>query len=173
MRFPYGSVWPVSNAIIGLGLKRCGFNAELHRLAKALFEASELFELNRLPEVFGGHPRDRLHPHPGIYPEANAPQAWSASAVISLVLSMLGLVPAAPWGALIVDPDLPDWLPEVELRNIRIGPGCASIRFRRESTGTTTHEVLQLSGGLCIHRCACRGIGMERWTPELRALDAK
>jgi hypothetical protein len=49
-------------------------------------------------------------------------------------LFLLGLVPAAPWGALIVDPDLPDWLPEVELKGIRIGQGCASIRFWREST---------------------------------------
>jgi glycogen debranching enzyme len=168
-----GSVWPVSNAIIGLGLKRYGFNTELHRLAKALFEASEVFELNRLPEVFGGHPRDGLHPHPGIYPEANAPQAWSASAVISLVQSMLGLVPAAPWGALIVDPNLPDWLPEVELKNIRIGQWCASIRFWRESTGTTRYEVVQSNGGLRIHRCARRNTGVDRWTSELRALDQR
>jgi glycogen debranching enzyme len=167
-----GSVWPVSNAMIALGLKRYGFNAELHRLAKALFETTEIFELNRLPEVFGGHARDHTHRHPGIYPEANAPQSWSASAVISLVQSMLGLFPAAPWGALLIDPDLPEWLPEVLLRNIRIGKGCATIRFWRDSAGVTNHEVMDSSGGLRVHRCGCRETGVEGWTSRLHALDA-
>ena len=63
-----GSVWPVSNALIGFGLKRYGFDAELHHLASSMFEASQLFEYDRLPEVFGGHQRDPRHPHPGIYP---------------------------------------------------------------------------------------------------------
>jgi glycogen debranching enzyme len=106
-----GSVWPASNALIGFGLKRYGFDAHLHRLAKAMFDASQLFEHDRLPEVFGGHARDPAHPHPGIYPGANSPQAWSAGAVILLVVAMLGLLPLAPRDTLIVDPDLPEWTP--------------------------------------------------------------
>src|SRR5205085_2090650 len=102
-----GSVWPAANAIIAFGFKRYGFNLELHRLAKAIFDASELFDLDRLPEVIGGHARDGGHPHPGIYPDANSPQAWSASAVVLLVHAMLGLTPVAPRELLIVDPDLP------------------------------------------------------------------
>ena len=70
-----GSVWPATNAVIGFGLKRYGFNQQLHRLAKAMFDAAQLFDFDRLPEVFGGQPRDRRHPHPGIYPDANSPQA--------------------------------------------------------------------------------------------------
>ena len=88
-----GSVWPATNAIIGFGLKRYGFNKQLHHLAKAMFDAAQMFDLDRLPEVFGGQARDRRHPHPGIYPDANSPQAWSAGAVILLIHSMLGLIP--------------------------------------------------------------------------------
>ena len=165
-----GSVWPVSNAIIGFGLKRYGFNAELHRLAKALFEATALFELNRLPEVFGGHPRDDVHPHPGIYPEANAPQAWSASGVIHLVQAMLGLVPAAPWRTLIIDPDLPDWLPDVTLAGIRIGDARATIRFWRGPSGRTEHEVIDGEGTLHIRRAPARPTGVDGLPLLLRAM---
>jgi glycogen debranching enzyme len=88
-----GSVWPASNALTGFGLKRYGFDEQLHRLAKAIFDAAELFEFDRLPEVFGGHARDPRHPHPGIYPDANSPQAWSAGAVILFIQIDAGLDP--------------------------------------------------------------------------------
>ena len=37
-----------------------------------------------LPETIGGLPRDPRHPHPGIYPESNAPQGWSASMIVAI-----------------------------------------------------------------------------------------
>jgi glycogen debranching enzyme len=147
-----GTVWPFANALTGYGFKRYGFDASLHRLAKGLFDASEVFHLGRLPEVFGGHARDRRHPHPGIYPGACSPQAWSASAVIFLVHSMLGITPLAPARTLIVDPSLPDWLPEVTLEGIWVGPARIDLRFRRDACGTTSHEVLALSGDLTVRR---------------------
>ena len=162
-----GSVWPVSNAIIGHGLKRYGFTAELHLVAKALLEASALFDLRRLPEVFGGHQRDAAHPHPGLYPKANSPQAWSASAVIHLVQALLGLIPAAPWGALIVDPDLPDWLPELTLAGIRVGDASATIRFRRDGSGATHHEILECRGRLRVHRALPRPRGADGFFAQL------
>ncbi|MGH7011751.1 MAG: MGH1-like glycoside hydrolase domain-containing protein, partial [Caulobacteraceae bacterium] len=58
LAYHLGTVWPFANALTGLGLKRFGFAGAQHRLAKALFEASQIFHLGRLPEVFGGHPRD-------------------------------------------------------------------------------------------------------------------
>ena len=158
-----GSVWPATNALVGFGLKRYGFNEQLHRLAKAMFDATELFDFDRLPEVFGGHARDRRHPHPGIYPGANSPQAWSAGAVVLLIQSMLGLIPVAPRQTLIIDPDLPEWLPELTVSNIRVGNARVSLRFRRDTAGSTQHEIVAQQGELCIHRPLTRDAGIDRF----------
>lgn len=166
-----GSVWPSANSLIAFGLKRHGFNARLHQLAKSLFDASQLFSLDRFPEVFGGQSRDARHPHPGIYPDANWPQAWSAGAVVLLLQSMLGLLPMAPLGTLIVDPDLPPWLPDVTVENIRVGAAQASLRFRRDASGATHHEIIDGSGSLKIHRPAPaerREIGRDRFAAIMR-----
>lgn len=167
-----GSVWPASNSLIGFGFKRYGFDAHLHRLAKAIFDASQLFEYDRLPEVFGGHSRDRQHPHPGIYPGANSPQAWSAGAVILLVQSMLGLVPLAPLDMLIVDPDLPEWLPELTLTNIKLGGSQVGLRFRRDGTGYTHHEIIDQQGRLRVHRSGVPTTGTDRFAQLVRDVIA-
>lgn len=64
LSYHLGSVWPLANAMIAAGLKLYGFIPELHALAKGLFEATGLFDLGRLPETFGGHPRDASTPIP-------------------------------------------------------------------------------------------------------------
>lgn len=145
-----GSVWPVENAAIAVGLARYGFVAELHRLCRAQFEAAALFDEVRLPELFGGHPRDDEHPFPGLYPRANWPQAWSASAVIAMVNAMLGIAPDVPRKRLIVDPHLPPWLPELTVRGIRVGGATVTLRFVREPGGTTRCSVERLTGELRI-----------------------
>lgn len=147
-----GAAWPSPNAIAGYGLKRYGFNAALHTLAKGLFDASLLFEHQSLPEAFGGHARDARHPHPGIYPGACAPQAWSAGAVILLLHAMLGIMPVAPLDTLIIDPDLPEWLPQVTLEAFRIGQRRVALEFQRDSTGYTHHRLLGDASGLRIYR---------------------
>jgi glycogen debranching enzyme len=152
LAYHLGTVWPFANALTGFGLKRYGFDPMLHRVAQALFDASEVFHLNRLPEVFGGHPRDRRHPHPGVYPGACAPQAWSSSAIVMLIHAMLGLTPLAPLNTLIVDPDLPEWLPEVTLKGVQVGAARIDLRFWREDSGFTDHKVVQASGGLNVRR---------------------
>jgi glycogen debranching enzyme len=147
-----GDVWPWPSALIGFGLRRYGFDEAFHRLAEGLFAATRLFAWNRLPEALGGHARDGRHPHPGVYPRSNSPQAWSASAVIFLVQTMLGLVPLAPLKTLLIAPRLPDWLPEVTLAGIRIGDGQVSLRFRRDPSGRTEHEILAASAGIAVRR---------------------
>jgi glycogen debranching enzyme len=147
-----GSVWPVENATAALGMKRYGFADEAATLVKGLFDAAALFEQVRLPETFGGHPRDARHPHPGIYPEACAPQAWSASAVVWLIQALLGLWSYAPLHALIVDPMLPDWLPELTLRDLQIGQARVSLRFFRDTSGQTDYQVLAREGTLHVLR---------------------
>ncbi len=167
-----GAVWPSPNSITAYGLKRYGFDAAMHAVAEGMFSATQVFDLDRLPEVFGGHARDARHPHPGLYPGACSPQAWSSGAVILLVNTMLGLLPLAPRKTLIVDPSLPEWLPEVVMRNIQVGPCRAALRFRRDASGHTDLEVLE-DGGLTIRRLPPRDAasreGEDRIAASMRA----
>lgn len=146
-----GSVWPVEHGTFALGMMRYGLHEDLHRLSRAVFEAATLFDFNRLPECFAGHQRDREHPFPALYPKTNWPQAWSASAIFSLIQSLLGLYPFAPMNVLFLDPQLPDWLPEITLRNLRVGRGVVTIRFYRK--GKSSHfDVLEKRGKLHVLR---------------------
>ncbi len=50
-----------------------------------------------------------------------------------------------------VDPFLPEWLPEITLRNLRVGSSRVSIRFYREREGSD-YEVLEKEGRLHVVR---------------------
>jgi glycogen debranching enzyme len=147
-----GSVWPVEQATFVAGFVRFGLHHHAERLARGFFEAAALFDGYRLPELVGGHERDADHPFPGLYPQANSPQAWSASAVFCVVQSLLGLYPYAPLNALVIDPHLPEWLPELTLRNLRVGQGRVAIRFFRTRSGETDYRILDLAGRLHVVR---------------------
>jgi glycogen debranching enzyme len=147
-----GSIWPVEHGSFAMGFLRYGLHGELHRLARAQFEAARLFDFYRLPEVFAGHPRDEDHPFPAFYREACSPQAWSASAIFCLVQSMLGVYPYAPLKMLLVDPHPPEWLPEITLRNLKVGQASADIRFFRKDDGRGDYEVLDVRGTLHVVR---------------------
>ncbi len=166
MSYHLGSIWPVANAHLCVGLKRYGFNEALHKVARGILDAASLFEDGRLPEVFAGHPRDRQHLHPGIYPDACSPQAWSASAVLQICSALTGIVPLVPEHTVIVDPALPDWMPEVTLRNLCVGDQRVSIRLKRDSNGASHHEVLAGGEGLRIHRPDPRAAGRDRFSLE-------
>jgi glycogen debranching enzyme len=146
-----GAVWPVENATIAIGLKRYGFDDECNRIAKGIFDAAGLFPHYRLPEALGGHSRDERHPHPGMFPESEAPQAWSASAVAWLIQALLGVWTFAPLKILFLNPVLPAWLPELTLRNVRVKDAHVSIRFWREDD-KTEFKVLEKQGSLHVIR---------------------
>lgn len=152
-----GTVWPLVNAMIALGLARHGYVRELHVLCEAQLEAASLFENVRLPECFAGHARDEAHPFPGLYPRANWPQAWSSSALFSMMEAMLGIYPYAAIRVLFVDPWLPEWLPELTVRDLHVGDAKVTIRFRRKRDGAearTDFEVLEREGPLRVVRQA-------------------
>lgn len=146
-----GSVWPVEHGSFAMGMMRFGLIKELHTIARAIFEVSTLFDYNRLPECFSGHPRDDEHPFPALYPKTNWPQAWSASSVFAILQSMLGLYPFAPTNLLLLDPQLPDWLPEIFVRNLHVGKAVVSIHFYRKGKGTH-FDVLDKRGRLHVLR---------------------
>ena len=52
-----GTVWPHDNSFIAWGLRRYGYKEEAARIADGILEAAEFFD-GRLPEAFGGYPRD-------------------------------------------------------------------------------------------------------------------
>lgn len=147
-----GSVWPLEQAIFCIGLMRYRQWERLQQVAEAQFEAAALFEYWRLPEVFAGHPRDDGHPVPALYPNADSPQAWSAAAVPCMIQAMLGVTPYAPLQALVVDPHLPEWLPEITLRQVRVGDAEADLRFRRLADGNSDYDVLDIRGKLRVLR---------------------
>lgn len=145
-----GTVWPVENATFVMGMARYGLHGEMWRLARAMFETGATFYYDRLPEVLGGHTRDALHPFPCLYEKADSPQAWSASAPILIIQSMLGLYPYAPLNVLLLDPHLPEWLPNITVENFCIGKARISLRFRRNDSGDTEYEVISLEGKLHV-----------------------
>ncbi|MBV9610781.1 MAG: amylo-alpha-1,6-glucosidase [Acidobacteria bacterium] len=147
-----GTVWPVEHGTFALGFMRYGLMDYMHRIARGMFDAAALFDFYRLPEVFSGHARNERHPFPAMYPKTNWPQAWSSSAVFTIVQSMLGLYPYAPLHALFLDPHLPQWLPEITLSNLHVGKGVVALRFFREKNGSSSYEVLEKRGHLHVVR---------------------
>ena len=113
-----GSVWPHDNAIIALGFKRYGFGAEAARIARAISEAGSHFLFNQLPELYTSTERIEAA-FPVQYLGANVPQAWAAGSVFALLRAMLGFMPDAPRGKLYVDPELPRWLPDLTVLDLR------------------------------------------------------
>jgi len=147
-----GSVWPVEQGALAIGLWRYNRIEQLWRVSRAQFELAEIFEYCRLPEVLSGHQRDELHPFPALYPKDNSPQAWSASAVFAILSSIMGLFPWAPFGVLMIGPQLPPWLSELRVRNLKIGDAVIAMRFSRDADGKSNYELLDLEGELKIIR---------------------
>ncbi len=147
-----GSVWPVEHGSFAMGFMRYGFHDAVNAISRGIFDAAAMFDFRRLPEVFSGHQRDEQHPFPALYAKTCWPQAWSASSVFTLVQAMLGIYPYAPLDILIVDPNLPDWLPEITISNLHVGKASVDIRFYRREDGNSSYEVLDKRGTLYVVR---------------------
>jgi hypothetical protein len=52
----------------------------------------------------------------------------------------------------LVDPHLPEWLPEITLRGLRVGGAKVSVRFFRDASGASDYEVLEKEGTLHLLR---------------------
>jgi glycogen debranching enzyme len=151
LSYHLGSVWPVENASIVFGLRRYGLDARTMELAGGLFDLGRLYNFGRIPECVGGYARTEF-PHPGAYPRANPVQLWNQSAYIMLIQALLGLQPVASVHTLAVDPVLPSWLPEIILRDLRVGDATATIRFTRDDDGHSHSDVIEKRGTLHVIR---------------------
>ena len=109
-----GTVWPFDNSFIAWGLRRYGFKEEAARIAAGILDAADFFA-GRLPEAFGGYPREQTK-YPVQYPTACSPQAWSTGTPMLLLRTMLGLEPKDEH--LVMDPALPSHIGHLELLDI-------------------------------------------------------
>ena len=145
LSYHLGTVWAVEQATIAFGLRRFGFDTRALEIAHALFDLAEHYPEHRIPECIGGYPRGETG-GPGAYPRANTPQLWNASAFPLLIHSMLGFQPVALLETLFVDPVLPTWLPELVVHDLRLAEATVTLRFWRDSAGSSHGEVLHKRG---------------------------
>jgi glycogen debranching enzyme len=131
-----GAVWPHDNGFIAQGLKRYGLHDETCAVAEAVTRAVGYFAMDQLPELYAGTQRDASN-FPVQYLGANVPQGWAAGSIFSLLQAMLGFQPDAPNKVLYVDPHLPAWMPDLTVRDLRLGSTVFDIRFTRTGEKTS------------------------------------
>jgi glycogen debranching enzyme len=147
MSYHNGSVWPHDNSLIAAGLRRYGRVEGVLDVLTALVEAALEFDDRRLPELFCGFGRRRDSP-PVPYPVACRPQAWAAGTVFLLLEAALGLeVDAARRRLVFRQPQLPAWLPGLEIRNLHIGDARVDLNVLRGRYGGSI-EILRKDGDL-------------------------
>lgn len=150
LSYQTGSVWPHDNALIALGFRRYGFVREACEIASEVTAAAGYFSLSKIPELYSGMPRV-LHAFPVKYRNANAPQAWAAGAAFAFMQAMLGYQPDAPNGRLYIDPHLPEWLPAISLKNLRVGSKAVDLDVWRDGD-RTEWDVVSGDAGLIARR---------------------
>ena len=130
-----GSVWSHDNALIALGFRRYGFAEEANRIARDISGAAGYFAFHQMPELYSGLQRDPSN-FPVQYLGANVPQAWAAGSAFASLQMILGFQPDAPNGKLYVDPVLPEWMPDLKLRDLKVGAHHVDMHFWREGDET-------------------------------------
>lgn len=140
-----GSVWPHDNAIIAAGMRRYGADDEAGVVARGILEATDRFKDSRPPELFSGLSRDP-HGFPVPYLDANVPQAWASGAIVHLLTTLLGIAPDAAGHRVIIDPALPDWLPDLTIDNLEIGDAAVHLDVVRGVDGSHRIDVVTLRG---------------------------
>jgi glycogen debranching enzyme len=149
MSYHNGSIWPHDNALIALGFARYGLKYSVAHLFEGLFDTASYMDLRRLPELFCGFRRERRR-GPVLYPVACAPQAWASGAAFTMLEAALGLEFDAARGEIrLRDPKLPEFLNEVVLRDLKLGPSSVDLRLRRHD-GEVSLEVLRTRGQIQV-----------------------
>jgi len=149
MGYHTGGVWPHDNALIALGLARCGMPEEASRIFTGLFDTAMYLDLHRVPELFCGFPRDPGE-GPILYPVACAPQAWSAASVFLLFQASLGLtVDGIDSKISFVRPWLPPFLNEARILNLQLANANVDLAVVRHEHDVSV-KVLRKSGDVEI-----------------------
>jgi glycogen debranching enzyme len=149
LSYQLGSVWPHDTLIAAAGLWRYELRDEAAVLIRAVLQASEAFEDDRLPELFAGLDASCGFPVP--YEEANIPQAWAAAVPLLAAQLFLGIVPDAPRCRCFVSPWLPEWLPRLAVRGISVADKNVTIAVARKGDDTVI-ENAQAEGIDIVHK---------------------
>ncbi len=145
-----GTVWPHDNSLIAAGLRRYGFDDAFQRVFQGILSTAMYYAEYRLPELFAGFAQDD-YSIPVRYPVACHPQAWSAGAVPFLMERELGLEPDAFAQRLnIIRPLLPEYMHQLEVKQLRVGKARVDLRFERQPDGTVACQVLHVEGKLDV-----------------------
>jgi glycogen debranching enzyme len=146
MSYHNGSVWPHDNALVSLGLARYGHMKAALSVLGAIFDASTHMYLRRLPELFCGM-RRRRGQGPTLYPVACAPQAWASAAPFALLAAAVGLqLDARSDVVRFIDPQLPGFIDELELSNIKLGTSVLDVLLHRRRGEGVAVTVLEKQG---------------------------
>jgi len=143
-------VWPHDNALIAAGLARYGYGRSIETIFEAIVRAASHMHDRRIPELYCGF-RRRPGRGPTLYPAACSPQAWAASAPLSLLASMLGLkFDARERVVRLINPVVPALAGSITVRNLTLQG--ASVDFvLGTSNGRPVLEVARTSANLRIH----------------------
>ena len=139
-----GSVWPHDTAFAAAGIARYGDKPGAARTIAEMMATAKAFPDWRIPELFGGQPKQR-DVAPTTYPVACVPQAWSAAATFLCIRTMLGLAVNADGTRITLDPLLPDGVGRFEAAGLRVGTGSIDVRIEKKS-GRARVTALQASG---------------------------
>ena len=149
LAYQQGSVWAFDNALIVSGLRRYGEDATALRVTAATLDAARGFRNARLPEFIAGAQR-LSGDGPTHTPRADPLQAWSAGAVPFMVSELLGLeIDGFARCLRVRRPLLPDDVDQLDLHDIRVGDGTASLSFRRQDEAVAV-DSLSASDGLRV-----------------------
>jgi glycogen debranching enzyme len=114
-----------------------------------MFDAATYMDLRRLPELYCGFQRGRER-GPTLYPVACSPQAWAAGTPLLLLQSSLGLEFNPDRNEILLrKPQLPSFLDEVTLHNLRLGNSAVDLRLRRHGTDVSL-QVLRNEGQIMV-----------------------
>jgi glycogen debranching enzyme len=137
-----GSVWPHDTAVVVRGLHLAGQSARAAELGAQLLRAAPAFGY-RMPELFAGHgPAETSAPLP--YPASCRPQAWSAAAAVTLLVTFLGLRADVPAGTVTLTPPSPSPVGALRVHGLPLAGGTLDAEVDAE--GVVTH--LRLPDGL-------------------------
>ena len=149
MSYHNGSMWPHDNAMAAFGVTNCRNKDVALRVLTGLLDLSIYAELHRLPELICGFSR-RPGKGPTSYPVACAPQAWAAGSIFLVLQACLGLsIHARESRIYLHHSALPESLPMIRIRNLRVGESSVDLVFHRNAE-TVGVDILRRSGDIEI-----------------------
>lgn len=131
------------------GFSRYGLQHSAVAVMAGLFEAGTYFDLNRMPELFCGFPRESGE-GPVPYPVACAPQAWAAGSAFLLLQACLGLeVSGVERQVWFNRPHLPAFLPVIHITNLVVAGTSVDLHLIRHGDDVGVN-VLRGDGNLSV-----------------------